>query len=48
MKLHLRNMCASAGAEESEIEAVANKVRESGERITMAAVEAALNSVRGN
>jgi hydroxymethylglutaryl-CoA reductase len=48
MKLHLRNMCASAGAEENEIEAVANKVRESGERITMAAVEAALNSVRGN
>ena len=46
MKLHLRNMAASAGAEDHEIEAVAKIVRESGERITMAAVEAALTQIR--
>ncbi len=46
MKLHLRNMAASAGAEDHEIEAVATIVRESGERITMAAVEAALTQIR--
>ena len=37
MKLHLRNMAASAGAATDEIEAVAAIVSESGERITMAA-----------
>ncbi len=47
MKLHLRNMIASAGASAEEIEPVAAIVRESGERITMAAVEAALGHVRG-
>lgn len=47
MKLHLRNMIASAGASADEIEPVATIVRESGERITMAAVEAALKQVRG-
>ncbi|MDC0151809.1 MAG: hydroxymethylglutaryl-CoA reductase, degradative [Candidatus Thalassarchaeaceae archaeon] len=47
MKLHLRNMIATAGAEPEEIEPVASIVRESGERITMAAVEAALKQVRG-
>ena len=47
MKLHLRNMIASAGASPDEIEPVAAIVRESGERITMAAVEAALQEVRG-
>ena len=47
MKLHLRNMIASAGASPDEIEPVAAIVRESGERITMAAVESALEQVRG-
>ncbi len=47
MKLHLRNMIASAGAEQEEIEPVVSIVRESGDRITMAAVEAALKQVRG-
>jgi len=47
MKLHLRNMIASAGASAEEIEPVAAIVRETGERITMAAVESALQQVRG-
>lgn len=47
MKLHLMNMVAASGAEGSEIEAVAKKVRESGERITMAVVERTLAEVRG-
>ena len=47
MKLHLRNMAASAGAATDEIEAVAAIVSESGERITMTAVESALKQVRG-
>ncbi len=47
MKLHLRNMAASAGAAKDEIEAVAAIVSESGERITMVAVESALKQVRG-
>ena len=46
MKLHLMNMVVAAGAEGTEVEAVANIVRESGGRITMAAVEEALASVR--
>jgi hypothetical protein len=40
-------MIASAGAEPEEIESVVSIVRESGDRITMAAVEAALKQVRG-
>lgn len=48
MKLHLRNMIASAGASADEIEPVAAIVRESGDRITMATVEFALQQVRGN
>tara|TARA_Y100000589_G_scaffold60105_4_gene50818 strand:+ start:10170 stop:11507 length:1338 start_codon:yes stop_codon:yes gene_type:complete len=48
MKLHLMNMVAAAGAEGSEVEEVAKIVRESGDRITMAAVEDALASVRGD
>jgi len=48
MKLHLMNMVAAAGAEGSEVEAVAKIVRESGDRITMAAVEEALASIRGD
>ena len=46
MKLHLMNMVAAAGAEDHEVEKVASIVRESGERITMAAVETALTSLR--
>ena len=48
MKLHLMNMVAAAGAEGSEVEAVAKIVRESGDRLTMAAVEDALASIRGD
>ena len=48
MKLHLMNMVAVAGAEGSEVEAVAKIVRESGDRITMATVEDALASIRGD
>ena len=40
------NMVAAAGAEDHEVEKVASIVRESGERITMAAVETALSSLR--
>jgi hydroxymethylglutaryl-CoA reductase len=46
MKLHLKNMISSAGAKDQEIELVANMVKESGERITMATVEAALSEIR--
>ena len=47
MKLHARNMAATAGAEGSEVDAVAEMVRSSGERITMGAVEEALAQLRG-
>ena len=46
MKLHLQNMAATAGAVDDEIELVSNRVKSSGERITMAAVIAALESLR--
>ena len=46
MKLHLKNMISSAGAMDEEIEIVAKMVKESGERITMATVEAALLKIR--
>ena len=46
MKLHLKNMISSAGANDEEIEQVAIMVKESGDRITMAAVEAALDTIR--
>jgi hydroxymethylglutaryl-CoA reductase len=46
MKLHLKNMISSAGAMDDEIDLVASMVKESGERITMAAVENALNTIR--
>ena len=46
MKLHLKNMISSAGAKDNEIDLVANMVKESGERITMAAVEDALKTIR--
>jgi hydroxymethylglutaryl-CoA reductase len=48
MKLHLKNMISSAGAKDEEIDLVANMVKESGERITMATVEAALLKIRGD
>ncbi len=47
MKLHLMNMVAASGAQGDEIEAVARKVREGGERITMALVEKTLSEIRG-
>jgi len=46
MKLHLQNMIVAAGAEDGEIEEVSALVKSSGERITMAAVEKALKSIR--
>ncbi|GIR80549.1 MAG: 3-hydroxy-3-methylglutaryl-CoA reductase [Methanobacteriota archaeon] len=46
MKLHLQNMAAAAGANEEEIEEVSEIVKSSGERITMAAVVSALESLR--
>ena len=46
MKLHLQNMIVAAGAEEAEIEEVSALVKSSGERITMAAVEKALEEIR--
>ena len=39
-------MISSAGANSDEIDLVAKLVKDSGERITMAAVEKALNSIR--
>ena len=48
MKLHLKNMISSAGAKDEEIDLIANMVKESGERITMATVEAALLKIREN
>ena len=46
MKLHLQNMIVAAGAEEAEIDGVSALVKSSGERITMAAVEKALEEMR--
>jgi len=46
MKLHLQNMIVAAGAEEAEIDDVSALVKSSGERITMAAVEKALEEIR--
>jgi hypothetical protein len=39
-------MISSAGAKDDEIDLVANMVKESGDRITMAAVENALKTIR--
>ena len=47
MKLHLRNMAVSAGAEGDEIQAVATAVRESGQPVTQTAVNEALQALRG-
>jgi hydroxymethylglutaryl-CoA reductase len=46
MKLHLRNMAVSAGAEGDEIETVVNTIRKSGEVVTQTAVVEALTRIR--
>ena len=47
MKLHARNMAVTAGAEDHEVDVVVDMIRASGERITAAAIENALNELRG-
>ena len=46
MKLHVRNMAVTAGAEGEEIDRVASMLRERGSRITQASVMAALEELR--
>ena len=46
MKLHSRNMAVTAGAEDHEVDAVVEMIQASGERITAAAIENALNVLR--
>ena len=46
MKLHVRNMAVTAGAEGGEIDRVASMLRERGVRITQASVMAALEELR--
>jgi hydroxymethylglutaryl-CoA reductase len=46
MKLHVRNMAVTAGAEDSEVDIVASRLRDSGARITQAAVIEALEQLR--
>ena len=46
MKLHVRNMAATAGAIGDEIDEVAAMVNAKGERVTMEAVEKALQEIR--
>jgi hydroxymethylglutaryl-CoA reductase len=46
MKLHVRNMAVTAGAEGSEIDIVAVRLREQGDRITQKAVEEELENLR--
>jgi hydroxymethylglutaryl-CoA reductase len=46
MKLHVRNMAVTAGAEGIEVDIIATKLREKGERITQAAVIGALEELR--
>ncbi|HJM13500.1 MAG TPA: hydroxymethylglutaryl-CoA reductase, degradative [Candidatus Thalassarchaeaceae archaeon] len=48
MKLHVRNMAVTAGAEGEEIEKVASILRERGGRITQASVIGALEELRGD
>jgi hydroxymethylglutaryl-CoA reductase len=48
MKLHVRNMAVTAGAEGEEVEKVASMLRERGGRITQASVNEALTELRGN
>ena len=46
MKLHVRNMAVTAGAEDGEVDIVAARLRERGARITQKAVEEELASLR--
>ena len=46
MKLHVRNMAVTAGAEDEEVDIVAARLRERGGRITQKAVEEELASLR--
>ena len=46
MKLHVRNMAVTAGAEGEEVDIVAARLREKGDRITQAAVIEALKGLR--
>jgi hydroxymethylglutaryl-CoA reductase len=46
MKLHVRNMAVTAGAEGAEVDIVASRLRERGGRITQRAVEEELERVR--
>ena len=46
MKLHVRNMAVTAGAEGDEVDVVASRLRERGGRITQAAVIDALEELR--
>jgi len=46
MKLHVRNMAVTAGAEGEEVDKVASMLRERGGRITQASVIEALEEIR--
>ena len=46
MKLHVRNMAVTAGAEGPEVDIVAARMREGGGRITQKAVEEELERLR--
>ena len=46
MKLHVRNMAVTAGAEGPEVDIVAARLRERGGRITQKAVEEELERLR--
>ena len=46
MKLHVRNMAVTAGAEGKEIDIVASNLRKKGIRITQAAVNEELKDIR--
>ena len=46
MKLHVRNMAVTAGAEGGEVDKVASMLRERGGRITQASVIGALEELR--
>tara|TARA_B100000686_G_scaffold263086_1_gene276673 strand:- start:982 stop:2280 length:1299 start_codon:yes stop_codon:yes gene_type:complete len=48
MKLHVRNMAVTAGAEGEEVDGVASMLRRRGGRITQASVIEALEELRGN
>ena len=47
MKLHVRNMAVTAGAEGEEVDLVASRLRDKGGRITQAAVIKELEELRG-